>query len=122
MGVLSDYTGRNEPLVGYLIGHPYLERAWPCQDKKRFILADDYQETRLNLIRSLVLRGCTARFPERAEGGTMAIKEPRGSLGVPLLMKALPENRTIFLLRNPRDVTASALRISFVTLREWLAS
>ena len=74
--MLSDYTGRNEPLVGYLIWHLYFERAWPCQDKKRFILANDDQETRLSPIRSLILRGCTARFPERAERSTIAIKEP----------------------------------------------
>ena len=114
MGALSDHTRWNEPLVGYLFGHLYYERAWPRQDKKHFILANGYEETWLSPIRSLVLKGGIARFPERAEGGTLVIKEPHGSLGAPLLMKALPESRMIFLVRDPRDVTASALRVSFV--------
>ena len=37
------------------------------------------------------------------------IKEPHGSVGAPLLMKALPESRMIFLVRDPRDVAVSAM-------------
>jgi Sulfotransferase domain len=39
----------------------------------------------------------------------LVIKEPHGSHGAPLLMEALPESRMIFLVRDPRDVAASAL-------------
>ncbi len=45
MGALPDHTRWNEPLIGYLFGHLYYERAWPRQDKKHFILANDYDET-----------------------------------------------------------------------------
>jgi hypothetical protein len=114
MGALSDHTRWNEPLVGYLFGHLYYDRAWPRQEKKHFILANEYDQTWLDPIRSLVLKGGTARFPERVEGGYLVIKEPHGSVGAPLLMKALPESRMIFLVRDPRDVVASALRVSFV--------
>ncbi len=68
----------------------------------------------LSSIRSLVLDGGTARFPERAEKGYLVIKEPHGSVGAPLLMRALPESRMILLVRDPRDVAASALAVSFV--------
>lgn len=109
MGTLSDHTRWNEPLVGYLFGNLYYERAWTRQDTKHFILGDDYEENWLGAARSLVLDGGVARFPERAEGGYLVIKEPHGSVGAPLLMKALPESRMIFLVRDPRDVAASAL-------------
>jgi hypothetical protein len=109
MGSLPDHTRWNEPLVGYLFGHLYYERAWTRQDAKHFILADDYDEFWLDSARSLVLGGGTARFPERVEDGYLVIKEPHGSVGAPLLMKALPESRMIFLVRDPRAVMASSL-------------
>jgi hypothetical protein len=109
MGALPEHTRWNEPLVGYLFGHLYYERAWTRQDTKHFILGDDYEDTWLGAARSLVLDGSAARFPERTEGGYLVIKEPHGSVGAPLLMKALPESRMIFLVRDPRDVASSAL-------------
>ncbi len=109
MGALPDHTRWNEPMIGYLFGHLYYQRGWTRQDTKHFILGDDYKEFWLSSVRSLVLDGGTARFPERAEEGYLVIKEPHGSIGAPLLMKALPESRMIFLVRDPRDVVASAL-------------
>jgi hypothetical protein len=121
MGALSDHTRWNEPLVGHLFGHLYYgerdedtSRAELRRDRKHFILGSGYEEFWLNSIRNLVLKGATARFPERAEKGYVVIKEPHGSIGAPLLMKALPESRMIFLTRDPRDVAASALQVSFV--------
>jgi hypothetical protein len=109
MGALSDRTRWNEPMVGYLFGHLYYERNWIRQEAKHFILGDEYGEFWLRSIRSIVLEGGAARFPERIENGYLVIKEPHGSVGAPLLMKALPESRMIFLVRDPRDVAASAL-------------
>ncbi len=109
MGALPDHTRWNEPMIGHIFGSLYYERDWTRQDAKHFILANDYGEFWLNSIRSLLLEGATARFPERAEKGYLVIKEPHGSIGAPLLMKALPESRMIFLVRDPRDVTASKL-------------
>src|SRR5215207_2750289 len=114
MGRLSDHTRWNEPRIGFMFGHLYYKVAWTRQDTKHFILANDYEETWLSSLRSLVLDGGTARFPERAEGGYVVIKEPHGSVGAPLLMKALPESRMIFLVRDPRDVVASALAVTLV--------
>src|ERR687885_683851 len=67
MGALPDHTRWNEPLIGYLFGHLYYERAWHRQDTKTFILGDDYEEFWLSSIRGLLLEGAVARFPERAE-------------------------------------------------------
>lgn len=109
MGALPDHTRWNEPMIGYLFGHLYYERGWTRQDAKHFILADDYGELWLNSTRRLVLDGGAARFPERVEKGFLVVKEPHGSVGAPLLMKALPESRMIFLVRDPRDVAASKM-------------
>jgi hypothetical protein len=114
MGALLDHSRWNEPLVGNLFGHLYYgqkddTRAAIQQDREHFILGNEYEDIWLSSIRGLVLRGATARFPERVEKGYLVIKEPHGSIGAPLLMKALPESRMIFLIRDPRDVAASAL-------------
>lgn len=39
----------------------------------------------------------------------LIIKETDGSIGAPLLMKALPESRMVLLVRDPRDIVASRL-------------
>ncbi len=111
MGSLPEHSRWNEPLVGYLFGHTYYERAGHRKDDptdRHFILGGD-RRTWLTSVRDLVLDGATARFPQRAQSGYLVIKEPHGSIGAPLLMEALPESRMIFLVRDPRDVVASAL-------------
>jgi hypothetical protein len=117
MKALPDHARWNEPLVGYLFGDLYYKRSLRGNkvDKENFILGSGFKESWLSAIRSVVLEGATARYPEVAEkGGYLVIKEPHGSIGAPLLMEALPESRMVFLVRDPRDVAASALHSSFV--------
>ena len=57
----------------------------------------------------IVLEGANARFSELGENGYLAIKEPNGSIGAPLLAEAFPESLMILLVRDPRDVVSSAM-------------
>jgi Sulfotransferase family len=115
MKTLPNHAWWNEPMIGHLFGHFYYEQRWSKRNKANFILGEAYREIWLRSIQRFVLDGATARFPEVAgRGGYLVIKEPHGSIGAPLLMEALPESRMIFLVRDPRDVVASALHVTFV--------
>lgn len=107
----------NEPLVGYLFGHTYHERAEHRVEDKNFVLGNDYKETWLDSARDLVLDGAAARFPEVAGSGYVVIKEPHGSRGATFLMEALPESRMILLVRDPRDVVSSTLNATWIPKR-----
>jgi hypothetical protein len=111
MTEIPGHTKWNEPLVGSLLGYFYYERASNRAEKKGryFILGQRYKQTWVEPVRSLVMGGAVARFPELTEESYLLIKEPGGSIGAPLLMEALPESRMILLVRDPRDVVASGL-------------
>jgi hypothetical protein len=102
---LPRHSRWNEPAVGALFGYQYYGR----HDSEGFILADKHRKIWLGAARSLILDTATAKFPERVASGYVVAKEPHGSIGAPLIMEALPESRMIFLVRDPRDVAASAL-------------
>ena len=110
MEELESYTVWREPYVGELFGRLYYN--WVGEkhfETKHFILGQRSRESWLKSVRSFVLNEASARFPEVADEGYLVIREPNGSIGAPLLMEALPESRMIFLIRDPRDVIASAL-------------
>jgi hypothetical protein len=108
MGDLEDHALWHEPYVGEVFGTAYYIRAWDQQrERKEYILSRHYKHVWLKSIRTLVLDGAKARYPE-AEG-YLVIKEPHGSIAAPLLMEAFPESRMIFLVRDPRDVVSSLL-------------
>ncbi len=108
MADLENHAWWHEPLVGYLFGHLYYERARARRKDEHFVLGGE-EGLWLNPVRNFVLDSAGARFPELAEEGYLVIKEPHGTLGAPLLMKALPESRLILLVRDPRDVVSSKL-------------
>lgn len=107
MGETEGHTVWNEPRVGSLFGNFYYGRG-AHRDNKHGILGGS-EEERSAAIRALVLAAANAKFGGEVDGGYLVIKEPNGSNGAPLLARALPESRVIFLVRDPRDVTASAL-------------
>lgn len=109
LGDLSGHDVWHEPLVGELFGHLYFIRASEKHHRNRHFILGSHKETWQRSIKSFVLEGANARFPELVHGGHLVIKEPNGSIGAPLLMEALPESRMIFLIRDPRDVVASVL-------------
>jgi hypothetical protein len=109
--MMEDLKGNSvwhEPIVGELFGSFYYVRA-SHRRGKHFIMGDRHKGVWLDAIRSFVLDGATARFPEVVRKGYLIVKEPNGSIGAPLLMEAMPESRIIFLVRDPRDVVASEL-------------
>jgi len=99
----------NEPLVGQLFGRFYTEVPRRQLTREGFILTESTRKAWLSSIRHLVLGGARVRFPELSGESYLVIKEPNGSIGAPLLMEAMPESRMILLVRDPRDVAASAL-------------
>jgi hypothetical protein len=110
MEELEDHTVWREPYVGELFGRLYYN--WVGEkhfETKHFILGRRFKESWVKSVRTFILNEASVRFPGVGEEGYLVIREPNGSIGAPLLMEALPENRMIFLVRDPRDVIASAL-------------
>ena len=110
MGDTEGHSVWFEPSVGDLFGSFYYRSARLAQRRsKNFVLGDRQRETWLKSIRNFVIDGANARFPRVGKEGYLIVKEPHGSVGAPLLMEALPESRMVLLIRDPRDVSASAL-------------
>jgi hypothetical protein len=106
MADLDGFAGWHEPLVGDVFGVPYYIR-WPfLRDNDSFLLSDKYKHVWLPALRSMVLESAAARFGQKP---FVVIQEPVGSLGAPLISRALPKSRIILLIRDPRDVAASLL-------------
>ena len=98
----------HEPRVGEFFGFYAYERA-AGRKTANFILGPQHREVWLRSMRNFVLDGAEARFPDLQASDYLVIKEPNGSIGAPLLMQSMPESRMVFLIRDPRDVAASAL-------------
>jgi hypothetical protein len=110
MEELEDHTVWREPYVGQLFGGLYYN--WVGEkhfETKHFILGRRSKESWVKSVRTFILNEASLRFPGVGDEGYLVIREPNGSIGAPLLMEALPESRMIFLIRDPRDVIASAL-------------
>ncbi len=98
----------NEPRVGELFGSFY-ESAAHRRDNENFVMGTHRKLVWLKSVRDFVLDSASARFPRFAKGGLLIIKEPSGSIGARILMEALPESAMVLLVRDPRDIVASAL-------------
>ena len=63
----------------------------------------------MRALRNFVLDTARASHPNLTPSQYLVVKEPDGAIGAPLLMQAMPESRMVFLIRDPRDIAASAL-------------
>jgi len=81
----------------------------PALAGRHYVLAPEHEVAWLPAARLLVLAGAASRCPR---SNYVLIKDPGGSAGASVMMKALPESRVALLIRDPRDVVASWLDAS----------
>jgi hypothetical protein len=72
-------------------------------------MADAHRQAWLEGIRLFVSRVADSRFPGAEERDRIVVKEPNGSVGAPYLAAAFPRSALVLLIRDPRDVAASAM-------------
>ena len=106
---LTDCEVWEEPKVGQLFGGFY-DRALEGQlGSTNFVMGDPTKRIWTRALRNFVLDTAGAAHPNLAPHQYLLVKEPDGAIGAPLLMQALPESRMVLLVRDPRDIAASAL-------------
>lgn len=109
--MMSEVPGHawwNEPLIGNLFGE-FQARMGPYHEHDRaddFIFGASHRASWTRSVANFVLDEANARYPESR---FVVIKEPNGSIGAPLLSRAMPESRIVLLVRDPRDAVASSL-------------
>lgn len=101
-----------EPKVGQLFGWFYEKAQQSQRASTNFVLGDPTRPAWTRALRRFVLETAVASNPSIAPAEYLVVKEPDGAIGAPLLMDALPESRMVLLVRDPRDVAASALDAS----------
>lgn len=106
--MLPYFSMWREPYVGRLFGQLFYEHARPWQtDSEHFVLGQP-RDKWLPHVRHMVLDGASAATQSGPEGNVV-VKEPNGSIGAPILMDAVPESGMAAIIRDPRDVVASAI-------------
>jgi hypothetical protein len=98
-----------EPKVGQLFGEFYYRAGESRLVSTNFVMGDPTRKAWIRALRNFVLETAWAAHPSIAPRHYLIVKEPDGAIGAPLLMEALPESRMVLLVRDPRDVAASAL-------------
>ena len=101
-----------EPKVGQLFGEFYDEARETRRYSTNFVMGDPTRKAWVKALRNFVLDTARAAHPDIAPRHYLLVKEPDGAVGAPLLMEALPESRMVLLIRDPRDVAASAFDAS----------
>ena len=101
----------NEPYLGQVLGFANLLRDnEPARFQDPTFWMSEQQEAHWPASLNAFFMDVIARQAGPAEGHAgLAIKEPNGTVVAPLLLKALPQAKAIFVLRDPRDVIASLI-------------
>ena len=108
MSELPRHMWWNEPLVGTIVAKASVPSGHTRQ-RAHVIYGAPYKDVWLASVRSMVMNGAAARFPQLDQDDYLVIQEPNGSSGAPTLVEAFPESRVVLLVRDPRDVAASIL-------------
>ena len=98
-----------EPKVGQLFGEFYDSNRAARLGSTNFVMGDPTRKVWIRSLRNFVLDTAWAAHPTITPQHYLIVKEPNGAIGALLLMEALPESRMVLLVRDPRDVAASAL-------------
>ena len=109
MAEIEGHKVWEEPKVGRLFGDFYRKAQKGQLASSNFIMGDPTRTGWIKSIRNFILDGAHYAQPLLKPGHYLVVKEVDSSAGAPLVMEALPESRMIFLIRDPRDVAASAL-------------
>lgn len=109
MAELTEHKVWEEPGIGQLFGSFYRRAKKRQLASPNFIMGNPTRQGWIKLIRNFILGGAHYAHPLLNSRHYLVIKEPDSAGGAPLIMEALPESRMIFLIRDPRDVAASAL-------------
>jgi hypothetical protein len=101
-----------EPKVGQLFGEFYDKARQSRVLSTNFVMGDPTRNEWIRAMRNFILDTAWAAHPDITPRHYLVVKEPDGAIGAPLLMEALPESRMVLLVRDPRDVAASAFDAS----------
>jgi hypothetical protein len=121
LGRAADASVLDEPLVGTHLATPMSAisaRPGSADDalvseafagRPEYFFSDAHADTWIPALRDLVLRRFAVSMREGRGDALLVVKEPNGSLGAPMLLRAMPRSRLLFLVRDGRDVVDSFL-------------